>query len=420
MRNRLLLSFLPLLLCSEGFAQQSKLDTTTFVVLGEGLAAGMADFSLKDIYQQQSFPALIAKQIKTDFPQPLIEPPGIGSAPGFPAMEVTVPARGQSTVREWFPPTPGATPAPSLFIFNISVPGLKLADSIGLRPVSPLIQKNNPQQTVINMILGYPALLLQKGTALWSQLEYAQNLKPSLALVELGYFDVLDAATKGDPTLLPDVATFQTNYTQIVTALTSNFANVIVTTIPNPMDTAYFTTLPAATRLVGAPAATIAQQYNLQSSDLLTLPGLMALGGNTFVQSTSPLPAGSVLSSATAAQITARVAALNSAISTVAQQKGAMLYDLNAFFARAKAQGVTVGTRTLTADFQGGCYSLDGYYPGTVVHALIANDILSLLNKTFSTSFATVDPTALLTSDPAVRITPLLRRPRNNTGGDSR
>ena len=419
MRNRLYFA-LPLLLCAESFGQQSKLDTTTFVVLGEGLAAGMADFSLRDLYQTQSFPALIAKQMKTDFPQPLIEPPGIGSVPGFPALAVTVPARGQSTVREWFAPTPGAAPAPALFIFNLSVPGLKLADSSTRRPTPPLIQKNDLQQTVINMTLGYPALLLQKGTALWSQLEYAQNLKPTLAVVELGYFDVLDAAVKGDPTLLPDVATFQTNYTQVVTALTTNFANVIVTTIPNPLDTAYYTTLPAATRLVGIPASAIAQQFQLQASDLLTLPGLMALGGRTFVQSTDPLPSGSVLSSATAAQITARVAALNSAISTVAQQNGAMLYDLNGFFARARVQGVTVGSRTLTADFQGGLYSLDGYYPGMVVHALIANDILALLNKTFSMSFQTVDATALLASDPAVRITPLLRRPRNNSGGDSR
>src|SRR5436305_12543883 len=101
MRHRLLLFLLVLVLSTESFAQ-NKLDTTTFVTLGEGLAAGMADFSLRDIYQTQSFPALIAKQIKTDFPQPLIEPPGIGSAPGFPALAVTVPARGQSTVREWF------------------------------------------------------------------------------------------------------------------------------------------------------------------------------------------------------------------------------------------------------------------------------------------------------------------------------
>jgi hypothetical protein len=413
MRNHLWLLLLPALLCGQAFAQQNKLDVTTFVALGEGLAAGMADFSLKDIYQQQSFPALIAKQIKTDFPQPLIEPPGIGSVPGFPPTEVTIPAKGQFTVRVGFPP--------GLFIFNLSVPGLKLADSISRRPVRPLIQKSDVQQTVINMTLGYPALVLQQGTALWSQLEYAQQLKPTVAMIELGYFDVLDAAVQGNPALLPDVATFQTNYTQVVTALTGSFANVIVTTIPNPFDTAYFTTLPGATRLVGASASAIAQQFHLQPDDLLTLPGLFQVGSQTFVSSNAnSLTPGSVVSASVAAQVAARVAALNSAISTVAQQKGAILYDMNAFFARAKSQGLVVGTRTLTADFQGGIYSLDGYYPGTIVHALIANDILALLNKTFSTSFQTVDATALLTSDPAVRITPHLRKPGSATGGHSR
>jgi phospholipase/lecithinase/hemolysin len=146
----------------------------------------------------------------------------------------------------------------------------------------------------------------------------------------------------------------------------------------------------------------------------------MALGAQTFGQTANPLPAGSVVSSAVAAQVTARVAALNTAISAVAQQKGAIVYDLNGFFARARTQGIMVGSRTLTADFQGGLYSLDGAYPGMVVHALIANEILALLNKTFSMSYPMVDATALLTSDPAVRITPLLRRPRNNSGGDSR
>ena len=36
---------------------QTKLDTTQFVVVGEGLAAGMADFKLRDVYQDKSFGA---------------------------------------------------------------------------------------------------------------------------------------------------------------------------------------------------------------------------------------------------------------------------------------------------------------------------------------------------------------------------
>src|SRR5262245_1098535 len=93
------LVFVLALLPAGAFAQPKyALDTTTFVVMGEGLAAGMGDFALRDIYQAQSFPALVAKQLKTAFPQPLIQPPGIGSAPGFTQLEVTVPALGQTTV----------------------------------------------------------------------------------------------------------------------------------------------------------------------------------------------------------------------------------------------------------------------------------------------------------------------------------
>jgi len=396
-KNRFLLSLVLLLLLVEAPAQQ-RLDVTTFVVLGEGLAAGMADFALRDVYQQYSFPVQISRQINTAFPQPLIESPGIGSAPGFPAVDVTIPAKGQTTVRTGFPP--------GLFIFNLSVPGLKLADSISRRPVAPLVQKNDPQQTMVNMTLGYPALILGKDVAVWTQLEYAQQMQPTLVLIELGYFDVLDAAVKGDPSLLPDVTAFQTNYSQVLSAMTATFANVIVTTIPNPLDTAYFTSLPAATRLVGAPASVLAQLYRLQPNDLLTVPGLTAVGGQIFSRSIRPLPPGSVLSSSVASQIGGRVAALNTAITSLAQQKGAIVYDLNAFFARLKNQGLTLGTRTLTADFLGGIYSLDGYYPGRTVHALIANDILTLLNRTFGTSFQPVDAAALLPGDPAVRYVP--------------
>ena len=42
--------------------QGAKLDTTSFIVVGEGLAAGMADFSLREVYQKNSFPAVMARQ----------------------------------------------------------------------------------------------------------------------------------------------------------------------------------------------------------------------------------------------------------------------------------------------------------------------------------------------------------------------
>ncbi|HVY91271.1 MAG TPA: hypothetical protein VHA14_00925, partial [Bryobacteraceae bacterium] len=52
-RTRLLAAALPaLLLLAPSGAPAQTLDTTQFVVIGEGLAAGMADFALRDIYQK--------------------------------------------------------------------------------------------------------------------------------------------------------------------------------------------------------------------------------------------------------------------------------------------------------------------------------------------------------------------------------
>ena len=47
----ILLALAPLV-CVPARAQQAKLDTTQFIVVGEGLAAGFADFALRDVYQK--------------------------------------------------------------------------------------------------------------------------------------------------------------------------------------------------------------------------------------------------------------------------------------------------------------------------------------------------------------------------------
>ena len=406
MRIRYSLRFLPLfLLAFVPAAVFGQLSTTNFVVLGEGLGAGMADFSLRDVYQAQSFPAQVALQLKTAFPQPLIEPPGLGGgAPGFPNVEVSLPNRGTSSAREIFPP--------QLFVFNLSVPALKLADSMGRRPVRPMVQKNDIQQTMINMILGYPAITLQSSVPLWSQAEYAVAMNPTLVLVELGYYDVLEAAVKGDVSLLPDAATFQTNYAKLLSTVAVSRPTIIATTVPNPIDTAYFTTLPNATRLLGAAPADLMNLYGLKSDDLITVPGMIAIGSQLTTGTPGTLPAGSIVSGAVATQVTSRVAALNTAINAAATASNALVYDLGGFFAKIKAQGVTVGTQQLTADYLGGFYSLDGYYPGTTAHSLIANEILTLLNSKFSTSYALVNVVAQSANDPALRFRPALRKPR--------
>src|ERR1051326_3918577 len=93
--------------CASGTGQTRRsLDTTTFIVMGEGLAAGMANYGLSAVVQQYSFPAQMAAQMKTAFAQPLIQPPGIGGVIGSPAQEVKLHTYPQGSVRVSHPRDP--------------------------------------------------------------------------------------------------------------------------------------------------------------------------------------------------------------------------------------------------------------------------------------------------------------------------
>jgi hypothetical protein len=384
-------------------AQQ--LDTTQFIVVGEGLAAGMADFQLRDINQTASFPAIMARAFKTAFPMPILQSPGIGGgSPGFAVLPPRLPAQLQGTVRNDFPP--------DLFVFNLSIPGFKLNDSLNRRPGPPLIQSRDIQQTLTNFILGYPALIAGAHLPLWSQTDYAIEMNPTLAIVELGYYDVLEPAATNNPAGLPNIAMFTTQFASILSKVNTSYPQIIVMTVPDPFDTAYFTPVSSANRLLGAPASVLTSLFGVGANDYLTPNGLTAAGAAITANLAKPAPLSAtpnnVVTAATATAVHASVAAINSAILAAAKAVGpnVIVYDLQAYFASLRQTGLTAGTKTLTADYMGGLYSLDGYYPGQTVHAAIANNLLALLNKTYGKTFPTVDLTTVVAGDPAVRFTP--------------
>ncbi len=394
MLRRTLTSVMGILLISPAMlAQQPQkgLDTTTFVVMGEGLAAGVCDFSLSDVGQRSSFPALMARQMGALFPQPKIQPPGIGNVMGFSRLPVRLPAALQTTVRRPFPPY--------LFVFNLSVPGLTTAEAVARRPVVPLIQPTDTKQTVINLLLGFPQLIVQDKVPLWTQLEYAQQMRPTFTLVELGFSEVLDAAVHGDLSRLPDIDSFRSSYEQIVATLRSTYADVLVTTVPDPLDTAYFNSPIWAAQLTRVPTYVVLGLYGLTVDDWITVPGLVEIGNQFLERRSAPLPSGSFIDATTADQIRAYVEQMNQEIRSVASSHGALLFDLHGLIRNFKDDGVTISGRRLSADFLGGLYSLDGYYPGATGQSLIANAILETLNTALGTSFSPISVEESLATD---------------------
>ncbi|MEJ2076734.1 MAG: hypothetical protein P8Z74_01800 [Acidobacteriota bacterium] len=129
---------------------------------------------------------------------------------------------------------------------------------------------------------------------------------------------------------------------------------------------------------------------------------------------------GTVVSGATRQAVTARVDELNAAIVSAAQAAGAGVYDLHALFRQVRQEGLRAGSKLLTADFLGGFYSLDGYYPGVTGQALIANELLQFLNARYGSTFQTIDLAQVALGDPTVRTIPTLRKSRRDSGVEIR
>lgn len=368
----------------------AKLDTSTFVALGDSLAAGLTNFSLIAVDQRASFPAVMARQMGADFTLPLLQGPGLGEAHGFPGIPVSPPHDLQTTVLAEFPPRKPAS--------NLSVPGLTVADVVTRRPTLPLIDRGDARQTAINFIFGLPGLL--DGQAPTSTLlDIAAARQPTLAVVALGSAEALDAATSGDPSRIPDAARFGAQYRQILSALSAT-AKVVVTTIPDPIDTAHFSTLDAASHVVKLPPPILMGAYGLQPDDRITVNGLIEIGCQLGLKKMAPLGEAHVLRAAVAADISKGVAALNAEIARAAQERGALVYDRAAFVRKVAADGLTIGSRKLTKEFLGGLYSMNGYTPGQTGQAALANELLTLLNRTYGTSFPLVNLESIAAGDP--------------------
>ena len=367
-----------------------RLNTSQTVAVGEGLAAGVGDFTLSSVSQSWSFPAQMARQMGASFSLPLIQPPGIGDFVGFAKLSVRVSAPMQSTVLENVPPNP---------VSNIAAPEFRLKDALTLRPIQPLIHRTNAKQTSANLIWGILSIAQGKSSAP-TQLEYARSLSPTFGIIELGYYEALEAAVGENPDLLPKQDEFVADYSRLLQGLKSSGSEILVLNIPDPFDTAYFSPVEVAAKIARVDPAFLISRYGIDADDLVTVNGLNEIGFQIFGKSLQSLPPDSTVSAGIAGKIRNRIQELNDALSKLAQENGVALYDLAALFRRIASSGYQVGSRMLTGEYLGGYYALNGYYPGRTGQAIIANEILELLNARYGSNFPPIDLNAVLSSDP--------------------
>lgn len=362
------------------------------VFLGDSLTAGYQSGSLLDTQQVNGWAPLLAKQAQFNIIQPLIAFPGAPNvlelvSPGPPPVIAAAP--GTTTGRDNF----------ATQVTDLAVPGALLNDVMNTVPV---VNPAPGQQQINQLVLGFPGL--GYGQAL-SQSGFAVLAQPTTIFLWIGNNDALIADITGKPASMTSVADFTTQYTALITQLTTMTpAHLVIANIPDVTQVPYLQ--PAALVLgeysaaTGVPVAVLSALLGIVPGDFVNPTGLaeipLILGG----KQAGPIDDAGVLSAAEVLLVQAQVVAFNGVIAAQAKAANATLVDINALFAQVTASGLTINGYTGTAAFLGGFFALDGIHPSNTGYAVVANKFIDTMNSAISTRIPDVTLGPVAAADP--------------------
>jgi phospholipase/lecithinase/hemolysin len=364
-------------------------DLSRLVVVGDSLSAGYQNGSLHEAHQPHGYAALVAARAGADLKLPLIAAPGIPSvltlvSAGPPPLIVRAP--GVSTGRV----------DPSTQTTNLAVPGHNVSDALTTRPDVPL-------DSLTDLVLGLPGLF--EGISR-SQVEWAEHLAPSAILAWIGNMDALAAALTADASVLTPPAVFEARYAELMRRLAATGARLVVANIPDVTVIPFLTPAVDVLEEVAAqshlPIGVLQDLLGIRSGDYVTPDAFTLIPGILMNPASGPLPDNVVLTVAEIAAIRCATAAYNTVIAAQAGQHGAALVDVHALAERLDRRGYEVNGRRLTTAFLGGLFSLDGVHPTNTGYAVIANEVIHEINRTFGAGLSPVNVSRIAREDPLV------------------
>lgn len=391
-----------------------------FVSIGNSFTMAEQSSSVFEASQMYSFGKLIANQVGTTYEQATFSDPGTGGRLEIRSIDL---ANGSAEIvvnSETGSPTNLTYPAP---YNNLGIKGAFLTDVLNARDATSCYTANFGVPNPL-----FDAVLRGLGT----QLELAIAQQPTLITLWVGNNDILAFATRGGlfpPTQPND---FQTQYTQILTALHATGAQIIIGGIPNALLFPYFNTvgpqvgaaiqgIPSAQGLVyqttGAPGIAIATASELINKTVfITLSGSSAAGllgdqtGKYYSDNgipvppgvntafpfgltpENPFPNGFVLDPNEIAAYLAFRDGYNQIISGLATQFNYYVINWDNLFTSLSTTGIEVNGVTFYANYvSGNFFSLDGIHPTSQGYGIIANEFISAINSKYGSAIPAVD-----------------------------
>ncbi len=221
---------------------KGSVDFSKYVAVGNSLTAGYADGGLYADAQSQSFPAQIAMQLQQITPSEFKQPDVPGNGSGYiylKNLDLTV-----------FPPVIdfGQKPPDNGFLTkipgeynNLGIPGIRVS-SIEIPGYGASATQGNP----------YFYRILAESEATKTYLQVVTESQPTFFTCWIGNNDVLDYASSGGAYSvngmpgtgiggLTPINVFESNYADLMDALTNNDAKGVLGTIPDITLTPFFT-----------------------------------------------------------------------------------------------------------------------------------------------------------------------------------
>ncbi|HLH04847.1 MAG TPA: hypothetical protein VKX25_18920 [Bryobacteraceae bacterium] len=382
--------------------QNAKPAPQRLVVVGDSLSAGVQNFSLLDTQQPNGYASIIARQAGWPLTLPLVPYPGAPNVlqlVSFGPPVVIQPVSGTLP----FPPrdNPGVEPT------NIAVPGLTVETALTLRPS---LNPTTPVQGWATIVLGFPNLPFWAPT----EMELAEALHPKLAIEWLGNNDALVPALLGQISALTPVDQFAASYEQVLDRLALTHARIVTATIPDVTEIAFFTSAQQIANQAKVPLAYVTQALGIGPNDYVRPSAQAYVDAILTGQMQGPLPASCpaplpdlgasslpcVLTEADAKTVRARVNCYNLIISVETALHGGILVDINALVNKIYINGYQVASQTLTTNFFGGLFSLDGIHPTNTGYGIIANEFIRAMNAGLGTRIPEANINEIFASDP--------------------
>ncbi len=398
-------------------------DFSRYIAVGNSLTAGYADGGLYLEGQKNSYPAIIAEQMKAagggEFLQPLFteaQSDGSGylkissfNADGTPKIDpvsAKTAIRGTATI-----PGFGNVILYTKYagdINNYGIPGIKL-QQITFAPygnVNGFFERFLPGNA---------------GTNNTTYLDFV-TAKPFTFFTNwLGNNDALGYATTGGTDPLTPKDQFSGLYNLLITRLTASGAKGAVATIPDVSSIPFLNTVTINALLAGARAASPTTQFPgifiqspsapggvriATSEDLVSLsfqstglfgkptPAVGTTPANSFpygLHPNNPIENKYILDKAEVATAQDFVNAYNTTIKSIAIAKGLAIFDAFTFLNTLRGRGIVVDGVTVNASFvSGNAFSLDGVHLTPLGYAITANEFIKVINAKYGSTIPEV------------------------------